>query len=168
MTQHQIIDAKWKINKETLIQEFYDLARSNRYTSGEVSEELHKKYVCIPKSSLKEQCIKYRQDRYTKLEERVSDLISSVESETITITNSKDKITLWLDSMPVGMIHPFASPNPPNDCWFPCDGSIVQETSENKDFFTVAGVKGSYKTPNFWPKSNTPGVLNLYHYMKVK
>lgn len=70
-----VFDAKWKIQKQDFINDFYDYARPALYTSKEVATILSLKYVCISKEKIEEACRKYRQNRYTGLEDIVTELL---------------------------------------------------------------------------------------------
>lgn len=70
-----VVDAKWKIQKQTLIEDFYDLARPALYSSQEVAALLSQKYTCIERQKIEDACRQYRQNRYTKLEEIISELV---------------------------------------------------------------------------------------------
>lgn len=70
-----VVDAKWKIQKQTLIEDFYDLARPALYSSKEVGALLSVKYTCLEKEKIEDACRQYRQNRYTKLEEIITELI---------------------------------------------------------------------------------------------
>lgn len=73
-----MIDAKWKIKKQELIDDFYKLARPALYTSKEVAIMLSMKYACIHRDKIEQSCRTYRQNRYTDLELIIDNLMVQI------------------------------------------------------------------------------------------